>query len=257
MDTILTVHPLVEALKESRGTVTDAQLELLKELPLEAVWGGMQREGYEDNYHSGLKTTRAEEKLAGRALTIRYLPRRPDMVEALESLAREGDWSHRFNIRAVDEVNPGDVVVVDLGGAADSTFFGDITALGLQVAGARGTVIWGATRDLVELRQMEGFPVLATGFDPRLSAQIGADWNVPIRVGNATVLPGDVVVADDEAVLFFPPKIAGKVIEYATALIDREEYQRRLVREGKHRFRDLYPMNEQLRKQYDEERKKR
>ncbi len=253
-----TYHPVVTTLTSTRGEVSDAELEQLRKLPLEAIWSGMRNAGYGDNYCSGLHTTRPGERLVGRALTIRYLPRRPDMVKALERLAKEGDWSPRFNVRAVEEAKPGDVVVVDLGGRfSDGVFFGDITALGLKTAGATGAVLWGATRDLMELRRLEGFPVLARHFDPRSSTQIGVDWNVPIRVDGATVLPGDVVVADDEAVLFFPPSVATAVIRHATDLADREEYERKLVLEKKHRFRDVYPMNEELRRKYEAERKKR
>jgi regulator of RNase E activity RraA len=143
---------------------------------------------------SGLLSTRPQDRIVGRALTIRYLPRRPDLVEAMQTLAKEGDWPVAYNVRAGEEARPGDVLVVDLGGGiADGIFFGDISALAAQVQGARGAVLYGSTRDLTELREMAGFPVLAVGFDPRPATQIGVDWNVPVRVGGATVLPGDAV----------------------------------------------------------------
>ena len=86
--------------------------------------------------------TRPNERLVGRALTIRYLPRRPDLVEAMQTLAREGDWPVAYNVRAGEEARPGDVLVVDLGGGiADGIFFGDISALAAQVNGARGAVL--------------------------------------------------------------------------------------------------------------------
>ena len=253
-----TYHPLVEMLKDKHGRATDEQLEKLKNLPLEAVWGALQRLGYANTHHSGLQSTRPNEKLAGRALTIRYLPHRPDVREAMDALAKEGDWPRGYNVRAAEEAKPGDVVVVDLGGGiADGIFFGDISALGIQMAGARGTVLWGSTRDLTELREMAGFPVLAVGFDPRAATQIGVDWNVPIRVGSVIVLPGDVVVADSEAVIFFPPRIADKVIELATETAEAEVYERQLAREKKYRFRDVYPMSPELRKKYEAEKGKR
>ena len=194
----------------------------------------------------------------GRALTIRYLPARPDLREAMEALAKGGDWPRAYNVRAGEEAKPDDVLVVDLGGTIpDGVFFGDISALAARTAGARGAVLWGSSRDLVELQQMEGFPVLAAGFDPRPATQIGVDWNVPIRLGNITVLPGDVIVADAEAVVVFPPSIAAQVIEQAERLSEQEDYERKLVREKKHRFRDVYPLNPELRKQYEAQRKPR
>jgi regulator of RNase E activity RraA len=252
-----TYHPVIELLKARRTPVTDQQLEQLKKLPLESIWAAIQRLKYTNCHYSGLKSTRPQERLVGRALTIRYLPRRPDLDEAMDTLAREGDWPRGYNVRAAEEAKPGDVLVVDLGGGIpDGIFFGDISALGAQVAGARGAVLWGSTRDLTELEEMAGFPVLAVGFDPRPATQVGVDWNVPIRVGTVTVLPGDVVVADAEAVLFFPPELAAQVLQQATQITDQESYERELARQKKYRFRDVYPMSPELRKKYEAERKK-
>lgn len=252
-----TYHPVIDLLKPSRGKVTDAQLARLKTLPLEAIWGAVQSKGYTNCHHSGLKSTRPDERLVGRALTIRYLPQRPDLTEAMTRLAKEGDWPRAYNVRAAEEANPGDVVVVDLGGViADGVFFGDISALGIQLRGAAGAVLWGSTRDYSELKEMAGFPVLAVGFDPAGARQIGVDWNVPIRVGNVTVLPGDVVVADAEAVLFFPASIVDEVIRLASDLVEQEEFERKMAREKKHRFRDVYPLSPELRKRFEQERRK-
>jgi len=253
-----TYHPVMEVLKAKWTPVTDQQLEQLKKLPLESIWAAVQRLKHTNCHVSGLKSTRPQERLVGRALTIRYLPHRPDLDEAMDTLAKEGDWPRGYNVRAAEEAKSGDVLVVDLGGGIpDGIFFGDISALGAQMAGARGAVLWGSTRDLTELQEMAGFPVLAVGFDPRPATQVGVDWNVPIRVDSVTVLPGDVVVADAEAVLFFPPQLAAQVIEQATRITDQESYERELARQKKYRFRDVYPMSPELRKKYEAERKKK
>jgi regulator of RNase E activity RraA len=250
-----TYHPVMEVLRGKRAPVTDVQLEELKTLPLEAIWGAARELGY-NSYCIGLKATRPEARLVGRALTIRYLPRRPDLVEAMQTLAKEGDWPEYYNVRAAEEAKPGDILVVDLGGTiTDGVFFGDISVLGAQVAGARGAVLYGSSRDLAEIREMKGFPVFAVGFDPNVATQIGVDWNVPIRVGSASVLPGDVVVAEEEAVLFFPPQLAAEVIKGAKATVKQENYERNLVRQKQYRFRDVYPLNPELHKKFEEEQK--
>jgi regulator of RNase E activity RraA len=227
-------------------------------MPIEAIWGAVQKLGYINCYFSGFQSSRSTEKLAGRALTIRYLPRRPDLDEAMKTLAKDGDWPAAYHVRAAEEAKPGDVLVVDLGGVvAEGIFFGDVSALAAKTAGARGAVLYGSSRDLTELQSLEGFPVLAVGFHPRPAAQGGVDWNIPIRVGGATVLPGDVVVADSEAAVFFPPQLAAEVIQLASETVDKENYERDLVRQKKHKFRDVYPLNKELQKQYEEEKKKR
>ena len=253
-----TYHPVLDVLKAKSARLTDAQMEKLKTFPLEAVWASVRDLGYTNAHMSGLRSTRPQEPLVGRALTIRYLPRRPDLVEALQTLSKEGDWPAAYNVRAGEEARAGDVLVVDLGGGiADGIFFGDISALAAQVQGARGAVVSGSTRGLTELREMAGFPVLAVGFDPRPATQVGVDWNVPVRVGGATVLPGDAVVADDEAVVFFPPSIADEVLARATRVVEQENYERELVRRKQHRFRDVYPLNPELKKQFEERKKDR
>jgi len=108
-----TYHPVIELTKPQRVEVTDAQLAQLQKLPLEAIWASIRGLGYINCYHAGLQSTRPKERLAGRALTIRYLPRRPDLEQAMRQLAKEGDWPIGYNVRAAEEVKPGDVIVAD------------------------------------------------------------------------------------------------------------------------------------------------
>jgi regulator of RNase E activity RraA len=247
----------MEVLKSQRTPVTDEQLEALKTFPFENIWNVMKRLGY-TTYFTGLKSTRPGTRMVGRALTIQYLPRRPDLNEATKTLAKEGDWPEMYNVRAAEDAKPGDVLVVDMGGElTDGVFFGDVSALGAQVAGAHGAVFYGSSRDYGELKDMKDFPVFALGYDPNVAVQVGIGWNVPIRVGNITVLPGDVVVADDEAVMFFPPQLAGEIVKGAQQITDQEIYERNLVSQKKYRFRDVYPLNPELHKQYEEEQKKK
>ena len=248
-----TYSPVMEYLKARRTPASDAQLDELKTFPFEAIWGTVKGLGY-NTYWTGLKPTRPEARVVGRALTMRYLPRRPDLDEAVKTLAKQGDWPEYYNVRAAEEAKPGDVLVVDLGGSITTgVFFGDISALGAQLAGARGAVLYGSTRDLGELKDMKDFPVFASGFDPNPALQVGVEWNIPIRVGEATVLPGDVVVVEEEAVVFFPPELTTKVVEGARKIVEKEIFERKTARLKKYRFRDVYPLSPELQKQFEEE----
>jgi len=252
-----TWHPVVDYLKSGKTRATDEHLKALEELPLETVWGVIRGMGYEETFYPGMTPTLPGERLIGRAVTIRYLPRRPDLVKAMEAIAEEGGWSSKFHTRAAEESRPGDVLVVDMGGKVEGgVFFGDISALGAQMSGARGAILYGSTRDLDELKEMDGFPVFSMGFHPSGATQVGVDWNVPIRVGDATVMPGDLVLATDEAVIFFPPEIADEVIAKSIKHRDEENYKRDLVRSKKYRFRDVYPLRPDLKKAYEEKLKK-
>ena len=101
--------------------------------------------------------------------------------------------------------------------------------MGIQMRGARGVIIDGGTRDLDELSDdtFEGFPVFARFFDPVGPRWLDAEYNVPIRVGGATVLPGDVVVADGDGIIVVPHDIARDVARYAHQELRNDKISRR------------------------------
>ncbi|MGH9800460.1 MAG: hypothetical protein ACRD82_08865, partial [Blastocatellia bacterium] len=128
-----TWNPLVDVLKDKRPRVTDEQLERLKNVSIENVWGAIQGKGYKACFVTHLKQTQPGVKMVGRALTMRYLPQRPDLDEGVRQLAKEGNWDPSFNVRAGEDANAGDVVVVELGGMIDrATFMGTMTGLGMK-----------------------------------------------------------------------------------------------------------------------------
>ena len=248
--------PIMEVLKQSRNvTVTDAQLQRLRDLPLEAVWGALQGKRYVRTFEGGFQQTVPGAKFVGRAVTMRYLPVRPDLMEAVQTLAKEGDWDYQYNVRAGEDLKRGDVVVVELGGMVDrATFLGDVTALGMQAAGAVGVIIDGGLRDLSELMVMKEIPMLYRGAHASAMAdQVGVQWNGPIRLGGITVLPGDIVIADAEGVQIVPPQLVADVIASAEDTVFTENFKREMMRSKKYRARDIYPsLSPELQKVFEE-----
>ena len=238
-----TYSPLLEVLRPARTRVSDEQLARLKAFPIEAVWGAVQRHKYLFCFVNGMQMTQPGTKLAGRALTMRYLPVRPDLVEGVTALARGGDWDPGFNMRASDDIMKGDVLVVELAGAVDrATFMGDVTGLAIKTAGAAGVVIDGGLRDLSEFLPMKDFPVYYRGAHASAMAdQVGVEWNVPVRIGGVTVLPGDVVIGDSSGLLFFPPQLAADAIKGAEDTVYTETFKREMIKTGKYRTSDIYP----------------
>jgi 4-hydroxy-4-methyl-2-oxoglutarate aldolase len=251
--------PLMDVLGPARTRVTDAQLEKIRKLPIEAMWGAVQNKGYRHCFANHFKLTQPGVKLVGRALTMRYLPVRPDLDEGVRQLAKEGDWDFQWNVRAGEDAKPGDVAVVELGGAIDrATFMGDMTGLAMKLRGMRGVVVDGGIRDLNEFLPMKDFPTYYVGAHASAMAdQVGVDWNGPVRIGSVTVLPGDVVVGDEEGVLFFPPQIADDVIKSAENTVQAETFKREIMHRGKNRTRDTYPrLSPELEKEFEEWKKK-
>ncbi len=240
--------------KQAAADVSDEDLARLGEMQLEDIWRSLG--DYRTNYVRGFRSTQPGRRIAGRALTMRFLPPRPDMVAAIDQLAAEGDWDRRYYARAAEEARPGDVVVAELGGADGHVLFGGMGALGIKLRGAAGVVIDGGSRDLAELLgpAFADFPVFARFFDVTTTSWLGVEWNAPVRIGTATVLPGDVVVADETGVLFFPPALVPDVLRAAEEQAALEEHERDLLRSGEHRFRDVYPLSPALRGEYERDR---
>ena len=240
--------------KQAAASVSDADLARLGEMQLEDIWRSLG--DYRTNYVRGFRSTQPGRRIAGRALTMRFLPPRPDLVAAIDQLAAEGDWDRRYYARAAEEARPGDVVVAELGGADGHVLFGGMGALGIKLRGAAGVVIDGGSRDLAELvgPAFADFPVFARFFDVTTTSWLGVEWNAPVRIGTATVLPGDVVVADETGVLFFPPELVPDVLQAAEEQAALEEHERELLRSGEHRFRDVYPLSPALRREYERDR---
>lgn len=250
-----TYSAVMDVLGPSRARLTDEQIAKLEKLPIEAVWGAVQGKQYRHSFVNDFKLTQPGTKMVGRALTMRYLPVRPDLVEAVQQLGKEGDWFYQYNIRAGEDTRPGDVLVVELGGTVDrATFMGDVTGLGIKARGAAGVVIDGGLRDLSEFLPWKDFPVYYTGAHASAMAdQVGVEWNAPVRIKNVTVLPGDVVIGDESGVLFFPAHLVDDAIKSAENTVYIETFKREMIQGTKYRARDIYPtLSPELEKVYEE-----
>ena len=181
---------------------------------------------------------------------------RNEASQMTDTHVRQVQRRHAEEIRAAEEAQPGDVVVAELGGTDGHNLFGGMGALGIKLRGAAGVVIDGGSRDLIELQgdDFDGFPVFARFFDVKTTSWLGVEWNAPVRIGQVTVLPGDVVVVDDGGALFFPSSLVPAVLESAAARATVEEYERELLRSRMHRFRDVYPLSPELREQFERSR---
>lgn len=246
---------IMDVLAPSRPEVTQAQIERLRHVPLETLFGALGE--YRLNYASGFSNTRPGERVIGRALTMRFLPPRPDLLRAANVLAAEGDWDRRYYARAADEAKPGDVIVAELGGVDGHNLFGDMGATGIQLRGAAGVVIDGGMRDYVGLQddRFAGFPVLHRFSHVTTTSWIGVEFNAPVRIGGATVLPGDIVVGDDGGVLFFPPELLPEVLAAAEEHEAEEAFQLQLLLDKRYRFKDVYPLSPPLREEFERTRR--
>lgn len=107
---------------------------------------------------------------------------------------------------AIARATPGEIIVVDYGGSETSGPFGEIMALACQMRGIAGLVIDGTVRDSMEITAL-GFPVFARGIDIRATVKDDrGQHDVTLTLGGATIAPGDMIVADSDAIIVLPAR---------------------------------------------------
>lgn len=233
--------------------MNEAQLfELLRRTSVDSLWSVLARHGYPDTFVQGLQVLHPDKKMVGRALTVRYLPRREDLVEKLQ--LHERGLSNSAGVRIA---RPGDVLVVDACGITNGGALGDILVAGFRAKGGVGIVVYGAVRDLSALREMD-LPIYYTAAHAAGSRGIMCvELNVPVNCAGVAVVPGDILVGDAEGVLVIPSHLAAMVAEEAAALDDKEAFIRRKLEAGEASIEEAYPMGPRLLAEYERQRHQR
>ena len=225
-----------ERYDDGRPKVPDRLLERAKNISIEEAWGVLRNEGYENQFEGNWKMIHEDVPVVGRALTAQYMPSRPDMAEAIEQQGKADGRIGSSNSWPIDELQPGDVYVADgYGKIVDGTLIGDNLGNSIYAKSGNGVVFDGSLRDLGGLEKIEGFNAFVRGWDPSfIKDMMLAGLNTPIRIGRATVLPGDVVLAKREGVVFIPAHLAEKVVTNAEFIALRDQFGHQMLREGKY-----------------------
>jgi 4-hydroxy-4-methyl-2-oxoglutarate aldolase len=244
---------------DGRPKVPDNLLEKCKDLSAEEVWAVLPGEKYRNQYEGNWMIVHPERRLVGRAVTAQFMPERPDVSGTSEAKAVAKGLGHNANQRVIDTLQPGDVLVVDLFGKIENgTMVGDNLATAIYGATKTGLVVDGAIRDLDGIHPLD-MSVYVRGVHPTPIGNVMlTGFNVPIRIGNATVMPGDVVFGDREGVYFIPPHLVKKVLERAEETHVHDEWTKMKFETGKYKSSEIYPSpsDPALKKEYEEYLKK-
>lgn len=219
---------------DGRPCVTDDVLKRMPKVTTEEAWGVLNGSGFTQQYEGEWINLHPERVLVGRAVTCRYVPHRPDLNEVVQEEGSAHDRVGGQNSWVIDTLVTGDVLVVELFGKVDrGTFIGD--NLGTAIAtntGGTGLVVDGGIRDTQRVRQLP-MNVFTKGLHPSAIGEVTmTDMNGPIRVGGATVLPGDVVLGTSSGIIFVPPQLAEEVVEASENTRLRDYWGKMSISEG-------------------------
>jgi regulator of RNase E activity RraA len=210
----------------------------MKLVTTEEAWAVLREHGYPRQFEGNWKETHPGRITVGRAVTAQFLPHRPDYHQAIQQTGLgEGRGSvGGQNSWIIETLQPDDVMVVDIfGKVKDGTVVGDNLGTAVRTRTRAGAVIDGGIRDYQGLVQLTDVNFYMRGVDPTAIADVTlAGINIPIRIGGATVLPGDVVLGTPTGVIFIPPHLAQAVVERSEDVRVRDEFGKLRLEQGKY-----------------------
>jgi 4-hydroxy-4-methyl-2-oxoglutarate aldolase len=220
---------------DGRPKVPDAILHRLKNISLEDAWGVLRNKGFMNQFEGEWIIINPDSTMTGRVVTAQYMPLRPDLEKYVKEQGKKENRSQQggTNSWPIDILADGDVYVADsYGKIADGTLIGDNLGNSIYARSKRGVIFYGSVRDQEGLDEIKGFNGWIKGNDPSFISQMMlTSINAPIRIGRATVLPGDVVLAKKYGVIFIPAYLAEELVITSEVTALRDEFGHQRLRE--------------------------
>ena len=203
-------------------------LDRLRQASTATISSQLVKRGISRTFMVGPRPLRSMDRLVGEAFTLRYVPSREDWNPGVL-------YDNTVNIQrlAIEEVGPGQVLVIDARGEIGAGTLGDILATRLSARGAAGLVTDGAFRDAAGIAEIP-LPSYCAGANGLLSSVLHypADRQVPIGCGGVLVMPGDVIVGDADGVMVVPRQLAAEVARDAAEQEAVEAFVLEKIRAG-------------------------
>jgi regulator of RNase E activity RraA len=222
-------------------------LEVLRHIPTQTLIDALWVKGWPMSFIHGARPLQLGQSMAGRAVTLRFVPHRPDLAEDKP----KGDQSAEYV--AFELCGPGEVLVIDAMGWQYSSIGGDIKFLRLMQRSVGGLVTDGAVRDSKTLKAY-GFPVYSAGTTARQGPADFWPWQVndAVQCGGVLVRPGDALVGDDDGVVVVPRTMVDQVIAIAREREEVEEVVKAQLEAERCSPGKYYPFNDLTWKLFEE-----
>ena len=223
-----------ERFPDGRPKVPDNLLQRVVNVSIEDIWDYLRDRGFNCQFDTGFEMLHPEKPFAGRALTSQYMPLRRDMYDAIAAEGkREGRVSGN-NSWPIAELTTGDMYIADgFGKIVEGTLIGSNLGSGIATRSKTGFVFDAGIRDAEENRELENMNGLYRAYDPSAWKDMTlTSINAPIRIGRATVLPGDLVLAKNDGVIFIPAYLAEDAVAHAEFIKLEDTFNFELNRSG-------------------------
>lgn len=225
-----------ERFEDGRPRVSDDVLERMKAVTIEEAWTVLRNEGYHNQFELGWKPLHENQAMVGRAVTVQYMPNRPDVSAQIVKKGKASGELGNTNSWPIDRLVEGDIYVADaFGKINEGTLIGDNLGNAIYAKSKNGVVFNASSRDLEGLGEIKGFNAFVRDWHPSFLTEVMLlSINYPVRIGQATVVPGDVVLAKKEGVLFIPAHLAEKVVVTAEIVKLRDLFGITRLKQGRY-----------------------
>jgi 4-hydroxy-4-methyl-2-oxoglutarate aldolase len=249
-----TVKNPYDRFPDGRPKVPDDLLKRLEALIAEEVQAVLPAQGFPNQFEprDGWKVLQPTKKMVGRVFTVQFMPVRADIVDVDEADAKAKGTTRARNQTAIDQLQPGDVIVADVFGA-NWNIVGNKLAHYIQTTTKNGMIVDGGVYWLDRIADTgmqayyknslpsQGMQVMVTGI------------NIPVRIGKTLVMPGDIVLADREGLWFIPPHMVKPVLDSGEVSKARDDWSLMMLGTGKFTSRQIYgTLTPELQKQRDD-----
>ena len=225
-----------ERFDDGRPKVADDLLARAKNIGIDDAWTVLRNLGYNNQFESGWKMVSDTVTITGRALTAMFMPSRPDLEKNIKERGIRQGRKGNTNAWPIDVLTKGDVYVADGFGKIDGgTLIGSTLGNSIFAKSGNGVIFNGAARDVQGLAEIKGFNAFVRDFHPSfLQDMVLMGLNTPIRIGHVMVLPGDLVIASREGVLFVPAQFAEQVVATAEFVVLKDKFGFEMVKSNRY-----------------------
>lgn len=225
-----------ERFEDGRPKISDDILQRAKAIGLDDAWTILRNLGYNNQFEDGWKMVHNDVPVVGRALTATFMPKRPDLEKNILERGHAAGHVGPSNSWPIDMLQQGDVYVADgFGKVAGGTLIGQTLGNSIFDKSGNGVIFNGGARDLQGLLQIDGFNAFVRDFHPSfLEESVLMGLNTATRIGRAIVMPGDLVLAEREGVLFIPAHLAEDVVLTAEFIVLRDKFGIKMIQEGQY-----------------------